>query len=176
MPRKGQPAHSRGKGAGIRFLREHVTFRGKGCLTWPMAGDGRGYGLIGYNGRIYKAHRLMCELAHGPAPSRGHHAAHSCGRGHEGCVHPEHLSWKLPKDNMADAVRHGTTRDNAGRPLRKLTPEQVQKILALKGKKTQLEIGAMFGVSWRQIGKIHRGVSWKDGRAWKPGGHGAYAR
>jgi len=160
---------ARGQGAGIAFLRAHVGHTGEDCLPWPMSTDGRGYGVLGFEGENYKAHRMMCILAHGEPPSPLHQAAHSCGNGHLGCVNPLHLSWKTPTQNMADSVAHGTARTDRGRKRVKLTVEQVQQILALKGVKSQQEVAEIFGVSWRQIGKIQRGVSWRGGQLHKPG-------
>jgi hypothetical protein len=159
----------KGNGKSILWLRDHVSHAGDDCLTWPFSDDGRGYGTVCYCGKNYKAHRMMCEIAHGAAPTPEHHAAHSCGNGHLKCVNPRHLSWKTPKENAADSVKHGTARFGSGRKRFTLTPEQVVEIRALKGTKTQDEIGAMFGVGGRQIGKIHRGVTWRDGSKSKGG-------
>jgi hypothetical protein len=162
-------ARSKGRGRGIEFLRLLVGHTGTACVTWPFSTDGRGYGILGYNGDHYKAHRLMCELTHGPAPTPTHQAAHSCGHGHLRCVNPRHLSWKTPVENMADAIEHGTVRLDSGRKHRKLTVEQVREIIALRGKESQQSLGERFGISWRQIGKIQRGVSWRGGEPHKTG-------
>jgi hypothetical protein len=162
-------AHNKGNGAGITFLRNLISHDGDECVKWPLSDDGRGYGIVGFNGARLKAHRVMCELVHGPAPTPQHHAAHSCGNGHLGCVNPRHLSWKTPVENMADSVEHGTARFGKGRQRVKLTVEQVREIMALKGVRSQIEIGERFGVSWRHIGKIHRGVTWVGGLPGKPG-------
>lgn len=84
----------RGEGKTIKWLRAHTDYSHDWCLIWPFVSKLHGYGQFGYLGKNYYAHRFMCELAHGPAPSPLHEAAHSCGRGHEGCVNPQHLSWK----------------------------------------------------------------------------------
>lgn len=157
------------KGEAIAWLLAHVSHVEQDCLTWPFGGDGRGYGVVKFGDRIRKPHRVICELAHGPAPTEAHQAAHSCGKGHLRCVNPRHLSWKTPVQNMADSVAHGTARTDRGRKRVKLTVEQVQQILALKGVKSQQEVAEMYGVSWRQIGKIQRGVSWRGGMLHKPG-------
>jgi hypothetical protein len=67
--------------------------------------------MLGYLGDTLYAHRLMCQLAHGDPPTPDHIAAHSCGRGHEGCVNPNHLSWKTYSENELDKRVHGTTRN-----------------------------------------------------------------
>jgi len=161
--------HNKGKGATIAWLRAHANHSADDCLKWPFSGDSRGYGQLGYLGKQHKAHRIMCELAHGEPPTPEHQAAHSCGNGHLLCVNPMHLSWKTPKANMADCVAHGTARFDRGRKRIKLTVEQVREIIASKGVKSQQELAAMFGVSWRQVGKIQRGVSWAGGVSHKPG-------
>jgi hypothetical protein len=60
------------------------------------------------SGHFERATRVMCKLAHGPAPTPKHHAAHSCGKGHEACINPKHLRWATPRENAADAKLHGT--------------------------------------------------------------------
>lgn len=155
--------NNRGKGKGIAFLREHLNDPDGDCLMWPMARDNHGYPLVGFNGRVRKAHSLMCELVHGPKPTPKHHAAHSCGKGQEGCVHPWHVSWKTPKENMADSVRLGAVKQK-GDPRWKLTEEDVAKIMKLKGTASYDVIGAQFGVKGKQIGKIYRGEQWIGGK------------
>jgi len=89
---KGRPSVRRGNGKCLAWLKERVAYDGEECLIWPFSGNHQGYGHLGYFGKVVKAHRLMCILAHGEPPTPEHHAAHSCGRGHLGCVHPGHLS------------------------------------------------------------------------------------
>jgi hypothetical protein len=61
------------------------------CLTWPFTRINTGYGIIGRGGKTYKAHRYICQWVKGEPPTPEHHAAHSCGRGHDACVNPRHL-------------------------------------------------------------------------------------
>ena len=51
-----------------------------------------------------RAHRLLCQLAHGPPPAGRPHAAHLCG--HADCLAPEHLAWLSPQQNQACKVWH----------------------------------------------------------------------
>lgn len=157
--------HLRGTGLGIKWMREHVAHEGDECLIWPIGRYANGYGAMSLDGVSYYAHRYMCELAHGPAPT-GHEAAHSCGNGHGGCVNPQHLSWKTPSENQRDRNAHGT---NGKRPSWRLTREQRDEIAALKGTITQREIAARYGVSFQTISHLHRHVvkenvfyAWED--------------
>lgn len=144
---KQQPRNcQRGKGVGIAWLRENVGYTGRSCLAWPLSRHPTGYGTLGFEGKIFYAHRYMCELVNGPAPGPGYQAAHTCGNGHMGCVNPRHLVWKTIKDNLLDRRQHGTVKANPNGHFGILTAEQVAQIRALKGVKTQQELADMFGV------------------------------
>jgi len=95
-------------GAAKKFFHEIVlAYDGDDCLIWPFANI-KGYAQIRINGRTSLVTRLVCEAEHGPAPTDSLDAAHSCGKGHLGCVTKRHLSWKTRLENMADAIAHGT--------------------------------------------------------------------
>lgn len=137
-----------------------IPHAGDGCLIWPFCRPASGYGSITINGVPQPVHRLVCEIVHGPAPTPEHEAAHSCGRGADGCVNPQHLRWATHAENCADMVAHGTSTRGERNPQAKLTEPEVRQILALKGRKTQREIAEMFGTTRTNVGHIHRGVSW----------------
>lgn len=139
---------NRGKGKGAAWLRAHVSYHGNDCLPWPFFRDPRvGRGRVGFEGHQYWAHRLMCEWAHGEPPTPKHQAAHECGKGHYGCVNPRHLRWKTNSENQIDRRRNGNMLRNGAGQVGNLRPDQQASIIALKGKKTQVEIAAIFGVS-----------------------------
>lgn len=147
-------------GKSHRWIQAHVNYDGDWCLIWPFGGA-NGYGTFGgwVDGKkvfVY-AHRYMCELVHGPAPSSDHEASHSCGRGHEGCVHPRHVSWKTKSENQADRARHGTKSTGCRG---KLTPEQAAEIMSLRGRMPQKDIAARFGISRANVSLIHCGKLW----------------
>jgi hypothetical protein len=106
------------------WLEAHVDYQGEDCLAWPFWRSDDGYGAVGHR----KAHRIMCELAHGPAPSSRHQVAHSCGKGHEGCVNSRHLRWATPKENSADTILHGTQPHGERNGSAKLTAPEVHAI------------------------------------------------
>lgn len=150
-----------GRGEAQRYFHEVVlAYEGNECLTWPYSLDASGYGRVTFNGKHGPVSRRICEQVFGPAPSVDHQAAHSCGKGHLGCVNPKHVSWKTPADNAADRHIHGTMARGQKIGISKLTETKVREIRALKGKLPDREIAVMFGVSRRNISAIHCGVSW----------------
>ena len=153
--------NTRGEGNGFKFLKALLTDAPADCVIWPQFRDTNGYGRLGHEGGHYWAHRFMCEMAHGTPPTPGHEAAHSCGRGNEGCVNPRHLSWATKARNQLDRRAHGTKSPCGWRWRPKLTPEQVLQIRALKGRKKQCEIAEMFGVTDTTVRDVQSGRSWK---------------
>lgn len=147
----------RGKGLAVAWLRERVDHQGAECLIWPFSRVPNGHGHFGLNGKIYRAHRFMCELVNGPPPTPKHEASHSCGNGHLGCVNPRHLSWATRSENRREAVRHNRIPKNYRY---KLTAEEVFQIRRLEGKKGTLELAKMFGVSTGNIRHIIKRDTW----------------
>lgn len=147
----------RGNGVGIQFLRSLIGWVGDACVTWPLTKDSRGYGQCGVDGQLLRAHRVMCELAHGPAPSPAHHAAHSCGNGHLACVNPKHLSWKTASENGLDRRQHGTHATSKNGSRSPLTPTQVAEIRSLIGRMTVTAIAKRFDISRRTVERIRAG-------------------
>jgi HNH endonuclease len=70
-----------------------------GCLLWTGGYSTYGYGVIGYGGRIWQAHRLAWINVHGPIPL-GALICHRCDV--RGCINPDHLFLGTPSDNMVD--------------------------------------------------------------------------
>lgn len=140
-----------------RYLTEVVlTYEGDECLIWPYARIANGYAMI----RGQYVHRVICEEVKGPPPTTKHQAAHSCGRGKQGCVTKRHLSWKTPLENIADKFIHGTIVRGERVSQGKLTEAQALEIMALKGSMKLKDIGAKYGVSLAAISAIHCGISW----------------
>lgn len=128
------------------------------CLIWPYATAGKGYGVITIGEVKQYVHRLVCEDAHGSAPSDTHEAAHSCGN--RRCVARRHLSWKTPLENEKDKLIHGTRVRGERVGNSRLREGEVKEIRRLQGTMSQAKIANMFGVSQALIGQIHRRVVW----------------
>lgn len=148
-------------GEPARWLERHVSYSGDDCLTWPFAKSSKGYPVIAdkrHNNAL--AHRMMCEKAHGSAPSPRQDVAHSCGNGHLACINPQHLRWATRADNMADRLAHGTSNRGSRSAKAILTDDQVREIRRLRGQMKQRDIGKMFGIAGRTVCKIQLRGSW----------------
>lgn len=130
------------------------------CVVWPFWRDRKGYGLIEVGGRKFRAHRIACVKAHGQPPTPKHQAAHSCGKGHLGCINWRHLAWKSPAENAADKLVHGTDSRGEKAGTAKLTEADVLEIRRLRGVETQTALARMFGVDRSNIGLIQRRKNW----------------
>lgn len=153
------------RGAPLKFYREVVLCHtGDNCLIWPFARNDGGYArLFSERGETTLVHRMACEEIHGPPPTPEHHAAHSCGRGHEGCVSPIHCRWATPGENAADQRVHGTAFVKSRgdlHPRAKLTAVDVREIRANRGRQTTPEVAARYGVKPETIKAIYLRRSW----------------
>jgi hypothetical protein len=139
----------------MRWIRDHLDYPHEDyCLLWPFARHTNGYAPIGRNGTNTYVHRYICQHIHGDPPTPKHHAAHSCGRGAEGCVNPRHLSWKTNSENQLER------KPSAKR--RKLTPEQVVEIRSLKDLERVADTAARFQVTEVNIRQIQSGKIWRQ--------------
>jgi len=149
------------------FLQEVVLpYEGDECLIWPFARDMQGYAklhvgpVIGRDSKNCLVARLVCEETNGAPPSISHEAAHSCGRGMEGCVTKAHVSWKTREDNEADKEIHGTRHRGEKSKTAKLTAQDVVAIKGMLGTVPQSQIARKFGVSQPTIALISTGKNW----------------
>ena len=123
------------------------------CIDWPFSMSATGTAASGFlDGKIVLVGKAFCERMYGPAPE-GYETAHSCGRGHFGCINKRHLSWKTRSENMQDKWIHGTSGT-------KLNKDQVSEIRKLQGVETAFDISVKYGVSPGMIGIIWRREQW----------------
>lgn len=156
--RRGQPQLPRlrsERGSPARWIKEHAGDPySDECLIWPFARTPDGRAHMRQNNKTVKPSRLMCETAHGLAPTPKHQAAHSCGKGHKGCVHPRHLRWATKTENEADRVGHGTARI-------RLAETDVLEIRRIGKSQPLAKTAARFDVNISCISKIINRVHWK---------------
>lgn len=138
----------------LRWIEAHLDYpHDDYCLIWPF-GKRAGYGFLTLDGKAISAHRYICELVQGPAPSEEHVAAHSCDRGHDACVNPRHLSWKTWSENQLDR------QDGKGRKRSKLTPEQAAEIRSVATLEPIRVTADRYGVSESAIRQVQSGKTW----------------
>lgn len=149
-------------GKTMRFINEvAVPYTKDDCLLWPFAKGGSGSGHLRIKGVDLVAHRLVCERVHGPPPTSRHEAAHSCGKGHLGCVAPRHLRWATPKENAADKLQHGTLIRGSEHKSSKLTETAVADIRRCRENGVPLnDLARQYGVSISLISMIHSRKVW----------------
>lgn len=134
------------KKTAYEWLLAHRDYFGEQCLVWPFSRVPQGYGNLGYFGKVRYAHRVMCELANGAAPTPQHQACHSCGNGHGGCVSPRHLSWKTPRENQLDRRRDGTHLGGKGSRTR-LSADVIADIRLSKNSESILRTAQRLGLT-----------------------------
>lgn len=167
LRKHGDPLAGRtSPGEPMRWVTEVAAkYEADDCLIWPFGGGT--YGALWIDGRQDKAHRVICEMIHGAPTSDRSEVAHSCGKGHEGCVNPRHLRWATRSENLMDRVEHGTSGRGEDNSHAKLTEDDVMFIRANAGGMSQGKLAERFGVSRKTIGGIVQGKrwAWLDGRA-----------
>lgn len=154
-------------GTGAQWIDGYaLRYTGDDCLKWPFGSDKDGYPRCSYPGyETRRAHRIVCWIKNGPPPSHDYDAGHSCGKGHEGCINPNHLSWRSKLENSTDKIGHGTTLRGERGSFKKLDWAKVDQIRSLSKTMPQSEIAKMFGVAQTNISMIVRGATWKE--EWK---------
>lgn len=150
------------KGEPVRFYLATVQLDTDECILWPYGKDTIGYGVIFWEGKGRKVHRIACEQAYGPPPEPEMDAAHGpCNN--RLCFNPKHLSWKTRKDNVHDRFRDGTMLLGEQVNTSKLTESQVLEIrLRYKtGAISYRDLASEYGVKHNAIGRILREETWK---------------
>jgi len=97
-------------GAANKFVSDTAKRQGVDeCITWPFGRNSEGRGRVRISGKSVNADVAVLTAAKGEKPTPKHECCHSCGNGHLGCVNPSHMYWGTRKENVADAIAHGTS-------------------------------------------------------------------
>jgi hypothetical protein len=169
----GDPSFSKTAGTGEpdKFLIAAINYKccddenchnPEHCLIWPYYRGSTGYAIISRKKKPASATRIICEAVHGKPPTKKHEAAHSCGKGHLGCVNQRHLSWKTSEENKADQLLHGTRNRgarNGGAKITEAVAKQIKAEAAL-GNSTHEAIAKRFGINRVTVTDIHLGRRW----------------
>jgi hypothetical protein len=116
------------------------------CWIWVSAKNDDGYGVLQQKGNIKYAYKAFYEKFIGKVP-QGKELDHLCKN--RACVNPFHL----------EAVTHAE--NNRRGKNTKLSRVQIEEIRSLSGKKTQREVGKMYGISHVHVGSIWKNLCWK---------------
>ena len=106
--------------------------------------------------QAHYVHRLVCEAFHGPAPEGKTDVAHSDGTRTNNA--PGNLRWASRKENMRDALGHGTVARGVRIKNSVLDDEQVRLIRS--DCRSQREISEVFGVSQSLISMVKNRKIW----------------
>lgn len=163
-------------------VRRVMTQRGRPCLNRPLKPSVKhGYEqvcLSVHNRKIYRpVHRLVAIAFIGAPPSTEHQVNHIDADKRNNYV--DNLEWCTAQENVQHARKMGL-RDGLpdpptfwgeDHPIAKLTRRDVREIRWwYSQKRTQRDIGAMYGVSKATVGTILRGEGWSHVRGMqKPG-------
>lgn len=72
----------------IADIRSRLIPHENGCLVWPRSTDGKGYGKVGWKGKLRRVYRVLWEDANGPLPA-GVELDHICRN--RSCANLDHL-------------------------------------------------------------------------------------
>lgn len=118
-------------------------------LTTPTSGK-----------KVYKAHRLVCEAWHGPAPEGKGSVAHNDGNPENN--HYTNLRWATHRENVRDRIAHGTDASGERNPRAVLTWAQVCEIrenfTGKHGEKAAL--ARQYGISVSAMAHVLNGKLW----------------
>lgn len=133
-----------------------------GCWEFFGCKSSDGYGLLTFQGRPEKAHRLSYKLAVGEIPI-GMVVCHKCDN--PPCGNPDHLFIGTQSDNIADRVSKGHEADHKGvkNGRAKLNDSEILRIRNShdRGEHTKKELADKYGVSDVLIGMIVKRKIWR---------------
>lgn len=131
------------------------------CVIWPYSKNQEGYGNVKRNGRTDKAHRVVCELVRGEAPSKGLFVLHSCDN--PSCVNPRHLRFGTAQENAIERNEKGRANSTRGHARRErvLTEVMVREILKVAKPGNFKQLGKLYGVDCTTIGAIYHRKTWR---------------
>lgn len=145
-------------------LLEAIKIETDDCIETPTCRLPLGYGVIRFDGRNERAHRVAYAFANGLAMAdlTGVHVLHQCDN--PPCVNPRHLKAGTHLDNMHDMFAKGRRQAAIGERASKakLNAGQVIEIRrrAAAGEKDR-PLAAAFGIGETSIRAIRLGKSWR---------------
>lgn len=131
------------------------------CWEWEGSiVESTGYGQMGYENKVYKAHRLAWIIFKGEIPI-GKCVLHKCDN--RTCVNPNHLFLGTHKDNGQDMVKKGRSICQRGdqNHSRKISSKIVRRIRFLVSRgQAQKKVATKFGITPSNVCLIVNRKSW----------------
>lgn len=131
----------------------------QGCREW-MGKRINGYGVVNFQGKGLRAHRVVYELLRGPIPPKLF-VCHTCDN--RPCCAIEHLFLGTSQDNMDDMRRkgRGAIRErHGGAKLTQADADAIRTRYAAGGEGYK-RLGQAYGVTWSNIRAVVTGKTWK---------------
>jgi len=151
----------------LRVFREVPGKMPTPCWEWPGHKSPKGYGMLGFQKKVWRVHRIFWELVNGSV-SRHLEVCHHCDN--PACYRLEHLFLGTHSDNIKDAKRKNRLRNPKGEEHgnAKLTDDQVLEIRKLykpgrhySGKVLAKDVAKKFGISLHMVYRIVHRINWK---------------
>lgn len=140
-----------------------VSRRMRGRLLRPVKAKSGGYLRVSLSAgstgsRIKKVHQLVCEAFIGPCP---HDQMPLHGDGDPTNNRLNNLRYGTGRENVADAVAHGTFVLGEARSQAKITAADAGAIKSLLPTVSMARLGRAFGISSSAVAQIRDGLTWK---------------
>ena len=143
-----------------RFFKKVRKLEGpNACHIWTGAVSNDGYGGFYFEGKTYKAHRLIFMVTHGIELDPNTLVRHLCGT--KRCIRVEHLADGTHQDNMNDQVRNGALRGikNGNAKINDFAVLKLRKWSAAGI--TNRDLSFYFGIKPGHVSDIITRKSWK---------------
>ena len=153
------------KGPKQLWSRVKKTSKNKCWLWFSTSKNEHGYGILNYNGRTEKAHRIAYQLFYNCKLTSDQHLLHSCDI--PACCNPHHLKIGTQQENMQNAIDRGR---NSPPPVHrgennnkaKLTESKVRIIRkSFKNGVSIINLSKKFNVTRPTINQIVKRETWK---------------
>jgi hypothetical protein len=154
----GQYPRKNNIGKLLKFLKDALKVETDECQVWPFCKIWNGYGVMRFDGRLQKVHRVVLKLTD-PSFVESDRSLHRCDN--RPCFNPRHLFKGTQSDNVNDCVLKGRANRAKGerQHLAKLSMKDV--LLIRSSVFSAKDLALTFGVSKSNIFAIRKRKIWK---------------